>query len=204
MCGGLPTTTWGSRIAVIDGPFITLPNLISLSRIPLAAAAVASYAADDRIAAQVLMLASFFTDALDGAVARLTGTSSQWGRVLDPLADKLVFAILAVFFAAVSVIPWWLVGVLVGRDVLVAIFAFFYFTDLGDVPASNVLGKLSTIAVAVYLFKQAFWPSPAILAGLDALGWVAVAGLVASSIAYGLRFHRLRGERPAVISRLAR
>jgi phosphatidylglycerophosphate synthase len=177
---------------MIRGPFLTLPNVISLARIPLAVAAVASYARDARLAAQILMAASFLTDALDGAVARMTNTVSQWGRVLDPLADKIVFAVFAVAFAGFGVIPWWLVVALVGRDALVAAGGFLHMGRIGDVPSSNALGKASTFVMAGYLFKQAFWPAPPVALGLDPLGWGATAVLLASSVGYLLVYLRHR------------
>jgi hypothetical protein len=42
--------------------------------------------------------------------------------------------------------------------------------------------------LAAYLCKQAFWPAPPLFAGLDPLGWIAVAVLAVSTIAYGLRY----------------
>jgi cardiolipin synthase (CMP-forming) len=177
---------------MIRGPFLTLPNLISLARVPLAVAAVAFYASGARLAAQLLMAGSFLTDALDGAVARMTDSESEWGRVLDPLADKLVFAVFAIAFASFGVIPWWIVFVLIGRDVVVTVGGILHMGRIGDVPASNVLGKASTLMMAVYLFKQAFWPARPLALGLDPLGWLALAVLLASTLAYVLVYLRHR------------
>jgi cardiolipin synthase (CMP-forming) len=169
---------------MVRGPFLTLPNVISLARIPLAVAAIVAYAQGARLAAQILMMASFLTDALDGAVARMTGTTSEWGRILDPMADKVVFAVFAIAFARFGVIPWWLVFALVGRDVLIASGGLLHMGRIGDVPSSNLLGKASTAAMAAYLFKQAFWPAAPSALGLDPLGWVACAVLLASTVGY--------------------
>ena len=184
---------------MIRGPFLTLPNVISLARIPLAIAAVATYAGGVRLAAQLLMVASFLTDALDGAVARWTGSTSQWGRVLDPLADKIVFAVFAVAFARFGVIPWWLVFTLVGRDLFISIGSALHMGRIGEVPSSNLLGKASTAALAAYLFKQAFWPAAPVALGLDPLGWTAVAILLVSTSSYVLLYlrHQARPESKA-------
>lgn len=184
---------------VLRGPFLTLPNIISLARVPLAVAAVVSYVFDARLAAQLLMLGSFFTDALDGAVARLTGSVSQWGRILDPMADKLVFAVFAIAFATLDVIPWWLVFALIGRDALVAIGGIRHMGHIGDVPSSNRLGKLSTAMMAAFLFKQAFWPGEAVALGLDWFGWTATAVLFASTVGYAFVYLRHR-RRPTAMS----
>jgi CDP-diacylglycerol--glycerol-3-phosphate 3-phosphatidyltransferase len=177
---------------MVEGPFLTLPNIISLARIPLAVAAIVAYAIDARLAAQGLMVGSFLTDALDGAVARMTGTVSQWGRILDPMADKVVFAIFAIAFATFGVIPWWLVMVLIGRDFVVSLGGVLHMDRIGDVPSSNALGKASTVMMAIYLFKQAFWPAEPVALGLDELGWTASAVLFVSTVGYLLVFLRHR------------
>lgn len=177
---------------MIRGPFLTLPNVISLLRIPLAVVAVICFALDLRLAAQLLMVASFVTDGIDGAVARLTKTVSEWGRVLDPVADKLVFAILGVAFASYDLIPWWLVITLIGRDVIVASGAALHMGRIGKVPPSNLLGKISTTMIAIYLFKQAFWPADPVALGLDPVGWLATAALLVASLSYVVVYVRDR------------
>jgi phosphatidylglycerophosphate synthase len=180
-------------LAGIRGPFITIPNLISLARIPLAVAAVVCLAYGYRVSAQLLMVASFATDALDGMVARWLKSTSEWGRILDPMADKMVFAVLGFTFAWLGLIPWWLVAVIFGRDALVAIGALLHMGRIGDVPSSNLLGKASTFLLAVYMFRQAFWPARAQWLGVDWMGWIAVALLLVSTIGYVVVY--LRGLR---------
>jgi len=178
------------REPVVGGPFWTLPNVISLTRVPLAVAAVVAVTREARVAAMVLMAASFLTDALDGTVARLTGSQSDWGRILDPLADKLVFAVFGLSFAWLGIIPWWLVAVIIGRDALVALGGALHMGRIRDVPSSNALGKASTVLLALYLFRQAFWPAEVQLLGLDWLGWAAVALLLLSTANYFAVYRR--------------
>lgn len=179
---------------MISGPFVTLPNLVSMARVPLAAAAVACLAGGERLAAQLLLVASFASDAVDGMLARMTGTTSQWGRILDPLADKLVFAVVASALALLGLIPWWLVGVVVGRDLLVTVGGIVQMRS-GRLPRPHPLGKASTVVLAVYLGKQAFWPAAALWADLDALGWLAVFALGVSTAAYAVDHARPRPSR---------
>lgn len=180
---------------MVRGPFVTLPNLISLARVPLAMAAIVCLVLPARLAAQILMFAAFATDALDGAVARATGSTSQWGRILDPMADKLVFAVLGGSLAWLGSIPWWLVGLVVGRDLAVTAGGLRHMGTIGEVPSSKTLGRISTVVLATYMFKQAFWPAPPVLAGLDGLGWVAVLGLTLSTIDYAVHHGQRRAAR---------
>ncbi len=81
-----------------DPGFLTLSNLLSLSRIPLGLAFIV--VSDPGIMA-VLVATAGATDVLDGFIARVSGTRSQVGLLLDPLCDKL-FVLLALsgFLAA--------------------------------------------------------------------------------------------------------
>ncbi|MEX1365636.1 MAG: CDP-alcohol phosphatidyltransferase family protein [Nannocystaceae bacterium] len=173
---------------MINGPFLTLPNLISLARVPLAGLAVAALVLEARLAAQGLMLAAFLTDALDGAVARATGSTSEWGRILDPMADKLVFAVLGGALAWMHVLPWWLVAVVVGRDLLVTVFGLRHMGHIGQVPTSKALGRASTLLLASFMFVQSFWPARHTVAGLGVLGWLAVLALALSTADYGWHY----------------
>lgn len=173
---------------VIRGPFVTLPNVISLARVPLALIAIVCVVKGPRLAAQILMVAAFATDALDGAVARMTNATSEWGRILDPMADKLVFAVLGGSLAWLGVIPWWLVVLIVGRDLLVTVFGLRHMGRIGEVPSSKVLGRASTVLLATFMLVQTFWPADPLWLGLAPLGWVAIAALALSTIDYGLHY----------------
>jgi cardiolipin synthase (CMP-forming) len=173
---------------MLRGPFLTLPNLITLARIPLALGAMTCVVQGPRLAAQLLMFAAFATDALDGAIARRMGSTSQWGRVLDPVADKLIFALLGGSMAWLGLVPWWLVVLIMGRDLAVMVGGMLYMRRVGEVPSSKTLGRLSTVLLATYMFKQTFWPAAPVLAGLDALGWLVVLGLGISAVDYASRY----------------
>lgn len=75
---------------------LTLPNLLSFARIPLAAAFVAVHGTRARLA---LLVAAALTDLLDGWLARL-GSATRFGAILDPIADKtfILFALSAFLF----------------------------------------------------------------------------------------------------------
>lgn len=174
---------------IVEGPFLTTANLVSLLRLPIALAAVMFYLADAWTSAALLMVIAFATDAIDGTIARATGTVSEWGKILDPVADKAIFAILGTMLVAIGRVPLWLLALLVGRDLVVVAGGYRLLGQHGRVPASSVLGKVSTLLLATYMIKQAFWPAQETLAlGLDLLGWAAFAALMASSALYAALF----------------
>lgn len=77
-----------------DAGFLTLSNLLSLARIPLG---IAFFGVTDANVMGILLVAAAATDALDGFIARVSGTRSYIGLLLDPLCDKLfvLFALTA-------------------------------------------------------------------------------------------------------------
>ncbi len=96
----------------------TLPNLISLSRLGLAVAFVVIKGAEWRL---LIIAAAGATDFLDGYFARRGGSSSKWGALIDPIADRFfVFtAVSALLFD--DVIGTWQYAVLISRDFMTAV-----------------------------------------------------------------------------------
>ncbi|MHB1613425.1 MAG: CDP-alcohol phosphatidyltransferase family protein [Actinomycetes bacterium] len=70
--------------------------------------------------AVVLLVGSGLTDYLDGMIARRWNQTSRLGALLDPAADRLYILTTLVGLAWLGAIPWWLVVILLGRDVLLA------------------------------------------------------------------------------------
>jgi len=101
---------------------LTIPNVLSFVRllgVPLFLWLVLVPQADT--AAFVLLVVSGITDWLDGKIARATGQISRLGQLLDPLADRLYTAATLLGLALRQIIPWWLVVVILSRDLVLAI-----------------------------------------------------------------------------------
>jgi cardiolipin synthase len=69
----------------------------------------------------VVLALSGISDYLDGKIARALGQTSQLGVLLDPAADRLYVLATLVAFAVRDLIPWWLVAILVGRDLILGL-----------------------------------------------------------------------------------
>lgn len=98
---------------------VTVPNALSVGRlilIPVFVYVLLVAKADGW--AFVILMVSGFTDWLDGKLARLLNQSSKLGALLDPAADRLYIIIIPLCFGIREFVPWWLIGVIVGRDVL--------------------------------------------------------------------------------------
>jgi CDP-diacylglycerol--glycerol-3-phosphate 3-phosphatidyltransferase len=123
----------------------TIPNLLSLLRllgVPVFLYLVLVPRAD--LAAVGVLMLSGFSDYLDGRLARAWGQVSRIGQLLDPLADRLYIVATVAAFVLRDVIPWWLGALLVGRDVVLALFLpLLRYHGHGPLPV-HFLGKAAT------------------------------------------------------------
>ncbi|MGD9957145.1 MAG: CDP-alcohol phosphatidyltransferase family protein [Candidatus Nanopelagicales bacterium] len=102
---------------------LTVPNALSFLRllgVPLFLWLILVPQADGW--ALVVLMVAGFTDWLDGKIARATHSISRLGQLLDPLADRLYIAATLVGLAIREIVPWWLVVLLLARDVVVGLY----------------------------------------------------------------------------------
>jgi cardiolipin synthase (CMP-forming) len=126
----------------------TWPNLLSVLRLAaLPWFAWLVLAADRPGAATLLLIAAAATDFLDGVIARRFGQESALGRLLDPLADRVTSFVVPVVLAVDGIVPWWLVGVLLARDVVVAVAAARLLGRRRATVAVTFLGKAATLCL---------------------------------------------------------
>ena len=126
----------------------------------------------DIIAVGVLALAGL-SDWLDGKLARALNQVSELGMKLDPAADRLYILVALIGLAVRGIIPWWLFGALLGRELLVgaAILVLRISTEYGELQVAFV-GKAATLCL-MYAFPLLFLGSHAGTAALVArvVGW---------------------------------
>lgn len=141
----------------ISDRFWTLPNVISLARIALIPLLVVSVLVwDDPPTALWILGVLVVSDWLDGKIARLWNMRSTWGERLDPIADRILVAVVPVTFAVAGYIPVWVVIVLLARDAFL-VTTLPVYRRRGLEPVVTYLGKAATFAL--------FWSLPLILAG---------------------------------------
>ncbi|HUN36130.1 MAG TPA: CDP-alcohol phosphatidyltransferase family protein [Trebonia sp.] len=139
---------------------VTWPNVLSAARlagVPLFLWLVVGPRTPvaDLIAIGVLALAGL-SDWLDGKLARALNQVSELGKKLDPAADRLYILVALIGLAVRSIIPWWLVGVLVAREVFVGvgIVVLRMRTEYGELQVAFV-GKAATLCL-MYAFPLLF------------------------------------------------
>jgi cardiolipin synthase len=152
---------------------LTVPNVISLARLGLIGVFLylVLVARADGPAVVILML-SGVSDWADGKLARLLDQSSALGALLDPAIDRLYMVAVPVAFGLRGLVPWWIIGTLLARDLLLAaVLPVLRSRGLTALPVTYV-GKAGTFAL-----MSAF---PLILLGQ----WDALAGRVVASIGW--------------------
>jgi len=153
---------------------VTVPNALSLLRlagVPLFLWLLLGRPHHDLLAVLVLGL-SGLTDWLDGKLARLLNQSSRLGALLDPAVDRLYTLSTLLAFGIREVLPWWVVAVLLGRDLaLLLALPVLRHHGYGPLPVHYV-GKAATLCL-LYAF-------PLLLLAHDVHGWV---GAVAHAFA---------------------
>jgi cardiolipin synthase len=109
----------------------------------------------DLIACGVLALAGL-SDWLDGKLARALNQVSELGKRLDPAADRLYILAALIGLAVRGIIPWWLLGALVGRELIVgmALLVLRHRTEYGTLQVAFV-GKAATLCL-MYAFPLLF------------------------------------------------
>ncbi len=146
----------------------TIPNLLSMLRllgVPVFLWLVLGPRAD-LIAVAVLAFGGF-TDWLDGHLARKWHQTSRLGQLLDPIADRLYILATLLGLAFRAIIPWWLVALLVARDVMLGcLVPALKSRGYTSLPV-HFLGKAATFSL-LYAF-------PLVLLGADPGEWAVVA-----------------------------
>ena len=138
----------------------TVPNILSMVRLALVPVfLVLIIEGEDALALLTLVLSSL-TDYLDGWIARRFDQMTRLGRILDPAADRLYIFATVLGLAVRELVPWWLVAVLLARDLMLVVLAVILANHgWGPLPVHH-LGKFATFclfyALPLIMLGQAF------------------------------------------------
>jgi CDP-diacylglycerol--glycerol-3-phosphate 3-phosphatidyltransferase len=176
---------------------LNVPNVLTVLRIllvPVLVVALVDETSSDWLAAGVFAAASL-TDAIDGYIARARRQITTFGKLMDPVADKLLIIAALVVLLSLDRIPAWIVMVIIAREFAVTV-TRMAAVGQGVVISANWWGKAKTIVqVAAIFFAIGFDPTPV---AVDALLYVAVAITVISGIDYFFGLRRVMAEAEAL------
>ena len=153
---------------------MNIPNIMTICRFILIPFFFWAYTTDSFLTAAILFFVAGVTDVLDGMIARKFNMTTDLGKIIDPLADKLM-QMCAVVLLAIEFKPLlWLLAVLCAKEVLQIIGGFKLIKDKKEIMPSKWYGKLNTAIIFVFL-SLLIWRGYGIEGHLDAngvsLGW---------------------------------
>lgn len=182
-----------------------LPNAITIVRILFAPAffwmllADAGHDGPLRWWAAVLFIVGIATDGIDGHIARSRGLVTELGKLLDPIADKVLTGMALIGLSVLGELWWWVTIVILVREVGITVYRFAVIRG-GVIPASRG-GKLKTVAQAIAI-SLALVPLWVLLGGwVHWVDWALMAIALVLTIVSGLdyvwsaiRLHRQKKE----------
>jgi CDP-diacylglycerol--glycerol-3-phosphate 3-phosphatidyltransferase len=173
-----------------------IANALTVFRLALVPVFVVVLFADDghrtgwRIAAWAVFAVASFTDRIDGDIARKRGLVTEFGKLVDPIADKALIGAALVGLSALGELWWWVTVLVLVREVGVTLLRFWVIRH-GVIPASRG-GKIKTflqaVAIGLYVLPLSGWVHDV----ATAIMVVAVAVTVATGVDYVARAVRLR------------
>ena len=170
-----------------------VPNLLTVLRIvliPVLVAALLSGASQGDLVAAAIFAVASLTDLVDGWLARRSGVESTFGKLMDPLADKLLVTAALVALVSLDRLGAWVAMVIIAREFAVTGLRLLA-VEQGRVVSASGFGKAKTVVqVAMVLVLIAVDGSPW---WVDALVYVTVGVTLASGLQYFLALRGLFG-----------
>ncbi len=170
-----------------DTSYFTLPNIITISRLLILPPVVYTVLRGNKVWMTVLISFAFFSDAVDGFIARRLNMESETGKLLDHLTDKIFLNTLLFFLALKDYIPFYFFYIIVFRDVLILIGSLLIVGKSGSIYSSDILGKIAGFSFFVTILSSIIgWK-------VISISWMYIAMVFAilSLIKYSIRLFRL-------------
>lgn len=171
---------------------MNLPNKLTIARMIAVPFFIAAYLLGYNIAALVIFIGASITDFFDGKIARSRNLITNFGKIMDPLADKiLVYSALCLFIES-DIIRAWMLILILAREFIVAGMRTVAASE-GTVLAAGMSGKIKTVLqmVAVIVFLLALCLDetvrPAVMTAGNVIFWASLVMTVYSGTEYVLK-----------------
>ena len=137
----------------MSGTIWTASNILSMIRavlvIPIVIFLFGTSPHDKWFAVALIVIASL-TDLFDGMLARRRNEVTEFGKIVDPIADKITVAAVLFVLAIQGGIPFWFVWMAVVRDAFIILGGIYVRRRVGVVLQSNIIGKWTVAIIATY------------------------------------------------------
>ncbi len=127
--------------------------MISIFRALLAFPIIYLLKIEEMELALIVMLVAMLTDLLDGWLARINNQITELGKMLDPLADKIVIFSVMIFMVLKNIIPLWFLIFLIGRDFIISILGMYMLNRRKVSPMANKMGKVSIVFTSAVIIS---------------------------------------------------
>jgi CDP-diacylglycerol--glycerol-3-phosphate 3-phosphatidyltransferase len=139
----------------------TFSNLLSISRVALLPAILYVFLLNTHtgtILAFFLLCLAALTDYLDGYFARKWNQVSEYGKIIDPIADKICVGVMGIAFVSVEKLPLWFFLLIISRDAMILLAGMWLKSSKKIVLSSNRMGKWAVTIVACTFLLALFIP----------------------------------------------
>lgn len=177
---------------------MNLPNKLTVLRVLMIPFFVAALLWDNggnqtlRWVAAIIFIAASLTDFLDGKIARKYNLVTNFGKFMDPLADKLLVCSALICLIQLGQLPAWMVIIIISREFIISGFRLVA-SDNGVVIAASYWGKFKTTfqMIAVILLILRIRPLTVVT---DICVWIALALTIISLVDYLIKNHKVLTE----------
>ncbi len=105
----------------------------------------------NRAISMLFMLSLYLSDLADGYIARKYNQITEFGKIIDPLADKVCVGAIVLSLVQQGDLPVWYVAIVIGRDLIILLAGAYLSTRIKFVLPSNKLGKLTVTSIAIVI-----------------------------------------------------
>ncbi|GGB97499.1 CDP-diacylglycerol--glycerol-3-phosphate 3-phosphatidyltransferase [Cellulomonas carbonis] len=173
-------------------PVWNLANGVTVARIALVPVVAVALLLDDGSGAWRWVAAGCFalaaaTDRLDGWLARRLDQVTDWGKLVDPIADKLLIGTSLVLLSWLGDLPWWITVVVLVRELGITAmrFAVLRYVVIPASPGGKLKTVLQSVGIGIFLL-----PLDRLPAALGVVGWVVLLAAVAVTVVTGADYVR--------------
>lgn len=174
----------------------TIPNIMSYARILLIPVFCVLYLKEQYLWAAIVVAVSSLTDLFDGMIARKFNQVTELGKALDPIADKLSHAALAICIAIRYPLMWALIGLMAVKEGYMGIMGLYFLKRGKMLDGAKWYGKVCTaslfIGLLLLLVLPIFWDVP--IALVNTIIIVLMAFMLFTLIMYIPVFRKMKAD----------
>ncbi len=143
-----------------------------------------------RYIAVLIGIIAVITDGLDGYFARKYNQITDLGKIIDPLADKILMGVVSLICVIKNFMPIFFFMLLLSRDIIILMGGLYLKNKKRIIPQSNMLGKVTAGVVAFYLLISIlFYPQQYVLRNVFL--WIGSILIIVSFVQYAIRFFNI-------------